>query len=143
MSGNGLARSTRGGRSRVDVIQPQPRRYEQPPTWLPDPAPAAPAAGAAMSRLVPGRPLDANEPVRHRFITTEVLRKGDEVVRMIEVDRVPPRGDEVDRFAVERAPLRHVGDLARLVQQRVHLLVASQRLIEAAAAGLGLVDVRS
>src|SRR5689334_781887 len=92
-------------------------------------------------RLLPGRPLDADEPVGHGLVALEALRERHEVVGVIEEDRVPSRADDVDGLPVGRGALGHVRDLARLVQQRVELLVAGQRGVEAASAGLALVDV--
>src|SRR5205807_1950173 len=65
---------------------------------------------AAWGALVPGRVLDADEAVRNGFVTLEVLREGDDVVRVIEINDVAPGGDEVDRLAVERAALVGIDD---------------------------------
>src|SRR5215470_6724147 len=74
--------------------------------------------------LLPGGPLDPDQPVRHRLVALEVLGERHDVVRVVEIDGVAPRRQQVDRFPVERAPLGDVGDLARLVQERVDLFVA-------------------
>src|SRR5712664_1460449 len=92
-------------------------------------------------RLVPGHPLDADQPVGHRPVALQVLGERHDVVEMVEVDDVAPRGDLVDRLAVELRALPLVADLARLVQERVDGLVADQRGVQAGAAGLELVDV--
>src|SRR5262245_39079973 len=88
------------------------------------------------TRLLPGRPLDPDQPVRHRFVALEVLGERHDVVRVVEINGVAPRGQQVGRFPVERPPLGHVRDLARLVQERVDLLVAGQGGVQAAAACL-------
>src|SRR5688572_24740615 len=92
---------------------------------------AQPAPG-----LVPGRALDPDEAVRHGLVTLQVLREGDDVVLVIEVEDVAARGDEVGGFAVEAGACRDVHRLARLVQQRVHPLVAGERGVEGAPACL-------
>src|SRR5690242_10153713 len=93
------------------------------------------------ARLVPGHSLDADEPVRHRLVPLEVLGVRDDVVQVVDVEHVATGLDLLDRLAVELGPLALVADLARPVEQRVHRLVAHQRGVEAAAAGLELVDV--
>src|SRR5204863_7731527 len=98
-------------------------------------------ARPAATGSVPGGALDADETVGDGFVALEVLRKGDDVVEVIEVDDVAPRREQVDGLAVERASLVHVADLARSVQQRVDLLVAGQRGVQAALARLVHIDV--
>src|SRR4029453_8032489 len=93
------------------------------------------------TRLLPGGPLDPDQSVRHRLVALQILGKRHDVVRVIEIDRVPPRRDQVDGLAVERPALGDVADLARLVQQRVDLLVAPSGGGEAAAARLPLMYV--
>src|SRR5262249_40411370 len=92
-------------------------------------------------RSVPGRALHADEAVGDTLVATKVLRKGHDVVLVIEVDDVASRREEVDRLAVESAALVHVTDLARPVEELVDALVAGLRRVEAALARLGLVDV--
>src|SRR5438093_1980463 len=96
---------------------------------------------AAASGSVPGRPLDADETVRHGLVPLEAPRERHDVVQMVDVDDVASRREHVDRLAVQRAPLVHVAHLARAVQERIDLLVAGERGVEAALARLVLVDV--
>ncbi len=61
---------------------------------------------------------------------------------MVEVDDAPvDPGDLLDRLPVQLEALLEVGDLAGLVQQAVDRLVAEVAHVEAALAGLELVDV--
>src|SRR5262245_12440505 len=91
--------------------------------------------------LLPGRRLDPHQAVGDCAVPLEVLGVGHDVVRVIQVDRVAPRADQVDGLAVEPAALRHVGHLPRLVQQGIDALVAGERGVQAALARLPLVDV--
>src|SRR5437870_777490 len=93
------------------------------------------------TRLLPARPLDADQPVRDGRVARQALRECDDVVLEVEVDDVPAGEDLIHRLAVEGGALGDVADLARLVQERVHLLVADEGLVEAPATGVELVDV--
>src|SRR5262249_31290707 len=101
----------------------------------PSPAPAA------RSQLVPARALDTDQPVGHGLVALEVLRKGRDVVQVVEVDDVAARRESVDRLAVELGALRDVAHLTRLVQQRIDGLIAGLGGVQAALAGVELVDV--
>src|SRR5437588_8537607 len=98
-------------------------------------------ARASTSGSVPGRPLDADEAIGDGPVPLEALRKRHDVVQVIDVDDVAPRGEHVDGLAVECAPLIEIADLAGPVQERVDLVVAGQRRVEAALARLVLVNV--
>src|SRR5215471_3647661 len=103
-------------------------------------APEARAASGGYS--VPGRALDADQAVGHRLVALQVLRERRDVVQVVEVDDVAPLADElVDGVLVERGALRLIGHLASPVERRVDGLVAGQGRVEAAAAGVELVDV--
>src|SRR5262249_25616967 len=97
--------------------------------------------GVAATRSVPGCPLDPDQAVGDGLVALEVLRERDDVVRMIDVDDVAPGREEVDPLAVEPPSLIGVADLARSVEDRVDLLVAGARRVQAALARLDLVDV--
>src|SRR5581483_3127944 len=92
-------------------------------------------------RSVPGHSLDADQPVRHRLVALQVAGVRHDVVGVVEVDDVATRVDLLERLAVELRPLALIAHLARPVQQRVHRLVAHVGGVEAAPAGVELVDV--
>src|SRR5712691_149342 len=95
----------------------------------------------SITALLPARSLDADQPVGDGRVAFEVLRERDDVVLKVEVDDVPARQEQVVGLTVERRPLADVAHLAGLVQERVDLLVARERLVEAATARVELVDV--
>src|SRR5262245_54732335 len=98
-------------------------------------------APAARSDLVPARALDADQPVGHGLVALEVLGEGRDVVQVVEVDDVSARRELVDRLTVELGALCDVTHLPRLVQERVDRLVAGLGRVQAALAGVELVDV--
>src|SRR5580765_3773414 len=70
------------------------------------------AARGGLRASVPGRALEADQAVRDRLVALEALGKGRDVIRVVEVDDIPPlAGHLVDGFLVQRRPLRRVGDL--------------------------------
>src|SRR5256712_1598317 len=95
----------------------------------------------SITALLPARSLDADQPVGDGRVAFEVLRERDDVVREVEVDGAPARQEQVVGLTVERRPLADVAHLAGLAEERVDLLVARERLVEAAAARMELVDV--
>src|SRR3989454_2567114 len=95
----------------------------------------------SITALLPARSLDADQSVRDGRVAFEVLRERDDVVLEVEVDDVPARQEQVVGLTVERRPLANVAHLAGLAEERVDLLVARERLVEAAAARMELVDV--
>ena len=60
---------------------------------------------------------------------------------MVDVDDVAPGVEEIDGLAIEPSSLVDVAHLARTVQERVDLLIAGERRVQASLAGLNLVDV--
>src|SRR5207245_976303 len=95
----------------------------------------------SITALLPARSLDADQPVGDGRVAFEVLRERDDVVLEVEVDDVPARQEQVVGLTVERRPLADVAHLAGLAEERVDLLVARERLVEAAAARMELVEV--
>src|SRR5438105_3372278 len=95
----------------------------------------------SITRLLPARPLDADQTVRDGLVSLQVLRERDDVILEVEIDDVPAGEDVIHRLAVEGGALGDVADLARLVQECVHLLVAREGVVEAPATRVQLVDV--
>src|SRR2546427_2949640 len=95
----------------------------------------------SITALLPARSLDADQPVGDGRIAFEVLRERDDVVLEVEVDDAPARQEQVVGLTVERRPLADVAHLAGLAEERVDLLVARERLVEAATARVELGDV--
>src|SRR6266545_4533049 len=93
------------------------------------------------TRLLPARPLDADQPVGHGLVALQVLGVRGDVVLEIEVHDVPARQELVVRLAIERRALADVRDFARLVQHAIDLLVAGERLVETPPARAELVEV--
>src|SRR2546428_5303064 len=88
------------------------------------------------TRLLPDRPLDADQTVRDGLVSPQAFRERDDVILEVEVDDVPAGEDVVHRLAVEGGALGDVADLARFVQECAPLLVAGGGLVEAPAAGV-------
>src|SRR5439155_5790571 len=95
----------------------------------------------SITRLLPARPLDADQTVRDGLVALQVLRERDDVILEVEIDDVPAGEDVIHRLAVEGGALGDVADLARLVQECVRLLVAREGVVEAPATGVELVHV--
>src|SRR5207247_1496965 len=95
----------------------------------------------SVTRLLPARPLDADQTVRDGLVALQVLRERGDVILEVEVDDVAAGEDVIHRLAVEGRALGDIAHLARLVQESIHLLVAGEGLVEASATGVELVDV--
>src|SRR5712691_6661646 len=105
--------------------------------------PAGPGSRTrATTGSVPGRVLDPDQAVGHGLVAPEILGIRHDVVQVIEVHDVAPAACELlDRVPVERGTLAEVADLARLVQERVDGLLAHEGRVQAATAGVELMDV--
>src|SRR5204862_1225579 len=78
----------------------------------------------SVTRLLPARPLDADQTVRDGLVALQVLRERGDVILEVEVEDVAAGEDVIHRLAVEGRALGDIAHLPRLVQESIHLLVA-------------------